>query len=287
MPSPTISVIVPTLNAGDSLQLCLDSVYAQTYPNVELVVIDGKSSDDTVPIIRANQDRLAYWESSADTGVYHATNKGIDHAKGDWIICLGADDYLLQPDVLQRMSDHLAAAYPTHTLVLGKVALIDTKGQFVKEFGGAPWARVKKLAYTNWVFHSQAAFHHRTIFERRGKYDESFRLAADLDLNLREALLNDPVNVDITVSAFCRGGLSTSPENILVLLREIRRARLKNGLVGAKEHVGGTYLTYSVYRILRPICGKKLAARASHASLSLARKVRLHKVFGSKTGVFD
>jgi len=93
--SDKVSIIIVTFNAAKTLQACLDSIYSQKYPNIEIVVIDGKSTDDTVKILEANTDKIGFWKSEPDKGIYDAMNKGLDHATGDWIYFLGSDDTLL------------------------------------------------------------------------------------------------------------------------------------------------------------------------------------------------
>ena len=91
---PLISIVVSVFNGADTLQQCIDSVTDQTYPAVELIVIDGGSTDGTREILLRNASKLAYWVSEPDRGIYHAWNKALVHAQGDWISFLGADDYL-------------------------------------------------------------------------------------------------------------------------------------------------------------------------------------------------
>ncbi len=91
---PPISIIIVTYNAAKTLQASLDSIYRQKYPAIEIVMIDGASTDNTVEIIKQNADNLSYWVSEKDAGIYDAMNKGIKHATGNWIYFLGADDVL-------------------------------------------------------------------------------------------------------------------------------------------------------------------------------------------------
>jgi hypothetical protein len=90
-----ISIVVVTYNAAKTLQTCLDSVYMQSYPGIELIVIDGNSTDGTQEILKANSNRINYWKSEPDTGIYDAMNKALKQATGQWIYFLGADDELL------------------------------------------------------------------------------------------------------------------------------------------------------------------------------------------------
>jgi len=89
-----ISIIIVTYNAAGTLQKCLESVYRQKYPSLKIIIIDGESTDGTVDIIKANINKIYYWKSERDSGVYDAMNKAIKKRTGDWVYFLGADDEL-------------------------------------------------------------------------------------------------------------------------------------------------------------------------------------------------
>ena len=98
---PSISIVVAVFNGAHTLQRCIDSVITQDYPDKEIIIMDGGSTDGTVDILRSNSRRIAYWESRRDRGIYHAWNKGLQQAHGEWIIFLGADDVLYNERVLE------------------------------------------------------------------------------------------------------------------------------------------------------------------------------------------
>lgn len=89
-----ISIILVTRNAGKFLQRCLDSIYAQAYPSIEIIVMDGASTDSTLTLLEENSPRLAFWKSEKDRGIYDAMNKALDHVRGQWVYFIGADDTL-------------------------------------------------------------------------------------------------------------------------------------------------------------------------------------------------
>ena len=97
-----VSVITVVYNNAAAIRKTMDSFFAQTWAKKEYVVIDGGSTDGTVDVIREYADRLAYWCSEPDEGLYHAMNKGIEHCKGDWIMVLNSGDLLAFPDSLER-----------------------------------------------------------------------------------------------------------------------------------------------------------------------------------------
>ncbi len=104
MDIPLVSIIIPTYNSAKTLSKCLDSLVNQTFQNFEVIILDGKSSDDTVSISLRYTDifkniRLI---SERDKGIYHAMNKGIEMAKGEWLYFLGSDDYILENSTLEK-----------------------------------------------------------------------------------------------------------------------------------------------------------------------------------------
>lgn len=235
MDKPLISVIVAVLNGAKTLQRCIDTVVGQSYPHKELLVIDGASTDGTVRILQEQGEKLAYWESTPDRGIYHAWNKALDHIQGEWVCFLGADDFFWDNTTLERLVPHLAAAYPSIRVVYGKVALVASDGR-VLEIRGQPWRRARgpflQGLPASGLPH-QGVLHHRSIFQESGLFDESFRIAGDFELQLRtlrdSAALFVPNDI---MAGMGYGGISTNAENALEILREVARARKMNGIQG-------------------------------------------------------
>ena len=90
---PLVSIITVVLNGESHLEHTINSVLCQTYENLEYIIIDGGSSDGTQDIIRKYQDKIDYWISESDDGIYDAMNKGILQAKGELIGILNSDDW--------------------------------------------------------------------------------------------------------------------------------------------------------------------------------------------------
>src|SRR2546426_834552 len=97
---PLLSIVIVVYNAGSTLKHAIESVLNQTYKNIELIIIDGGSNDNTLQIINNYSSQIGYFISEKDNGIYDAMNKGILAAKGDWILFLGADDILYRPDII-------------------------------------------------------------------------------------------------------------------------------------------------------------------------------------------
>jgi glycosyltransferase involved in cell wall biosynthesis len=254
---PLITIIVAVLNGAETLQRCVDSVVGQTYPHKELIIIDGDSTDGTVEILRDNSGNLAYWESKPDRGIYHAWNRALDHAHGEWIYFLGADDYLWSPDVLVEMIPYLTNALPQIRIVYGSVAMVSAKGD-VLEVHGKPWKQVKRHFFQGKCIPHQGVFHHHSLFQLHGGFDSSFKVAGDYEFLLRELKRSDAHFVDdVVVAGQQIGGLCNDPSYELLTLREY--------IIAQKRHLGDRpflqfwwfYLKANAKRALRYTIGAR------------------------------
>ena len=107
-PLPKISVITVTYNCAALVERTMQNVLRQTYPNLEYIVIDGGSTDGTAGIIARYADRLAYTVSEPDRGIYHAMNKGVQAATGEWVLFRNAGDYFFNDRVIADVFAHYA-----------------------------------------------------------------------------------------------------------------------------------------------------------------------------------
>ena len=100
---PKISIIIVVHNAAKTLKFAINSIFEQSYKNVEVVVIDGGSTDGTLEILKNNKAENLIWISEPDKGIYDAMNKGIRICSGEWLYFLGADDQLYDKNVLANI----------------------------------------------------------------------------------------------------------------------------------------------------------------------------------------
>jgi glycosyltransferase involved in cell wall biosynthesis len=168
---PFITIITVVFNAEKSIERTIHSVITQDYNHIEYIIIDGASTDDTVPIIKKYADKISYWISETDNGIYDAMNKGIDAAKGDWIYFLGAGDVMLNvtAKVTQYLKDH-------NTVYYGDVYRLDYLSLYDGHF--SPF----RLAIRN-ICH-QAIFYPAAAV-RKYKFNTKYRVQADHNLNMQ------------------------------------------------------------------------------------------------------
>ncbi|MFN7414957.1 MAG: glycosyltransferase family 2 protein [Dolichospermum sp.] len=256
---PSFSVIIAVYNNAQYLQRCIDSFVAQSYRNKELIIIDGKSTDGTVDIIRNNCNRITYWESESDRGIYHAFNKGVSHSIGEWIIFLGSDDYFWNCDILNNVAQKLVLNNSGARLVYGKVAIVSPKNE-VLQIVNKSWEKSKYnfLQFCN--INHQGVFHHHSLFKEQGLFDESFRLGGDYELLLRELKDNNAYFLSDDIITYMQiGGVSSSPENYLKVYKEFYRARSKNAVKGIPWRLMFLFLTAYIRLTIIKILGNKIA----------------------------
>lgn len=277
---PLISIITATFNAARFLPDAIRSVRAQSYPNIEWIVIDGGSVDATLDLLKANDDLVDFWLSEPDRGIYSAWNKGLAQAKGEWICFLGADDYFWDAHALVQMSKQLKELPASVQVAYGKIMLVNADGMVIHAFG-EPWENVRERFKQAMSIPHQGTMHRRSLFEQHGTFDESFRIAGDYELLLRELKSADARFIpDIIVAAMRQGGgISSDPANSLVVLRESRRAQCKNGL----RWPGLIWLMAAVRLYLRLLLWKILGERLARKTLDLGRRVMGLPPFWTRT----
>lgn len=180
-----ISIVIATYNASANLAKLLNSIISQKTDNVELIIIDGKSSDNTLSIIKEYEQFINYWISEPDKGIYDAWNKGVKAATGTWIMFLGADDVLL-PNALQAYLELISNNnnLNKYDYISAQNQYIDKNGTILKILGnGASWNQMKKNMSAAHVgsLHSK-----KNLFNQVGGYNLDYRICGDYELLLRK-----------------------------------------------------------------------------------------------------
>jgi glycosyltransferase involved in cell wall biosynthesis len=179
--APRVTIITAVRNRAATLARTIESVLAQTYPEVEHVVIDGASSDGTVEVIRRYADRLAHWQSEPDRGISDAFNKGLAAARGDLIGLLNADDWL-EVEQIERAVTALGRSGAD--FVFGDLLYHDPAGRTLFRIrGDAHYARAIARGMPD-VNHP-TLLARREVYERVGGFDPALRFAMDYDWLLR------------------------------------------------------------------------------------------------------
>ncbi|MEO6719099.1 MAG: glycosyltransferase family 2 protein [Ferruginibacter sp.] len=171
---PLLSIITVNYNNATGLQKTLQSVFAQTFTGYEYIIIDGGSTDRSKALIGEYADRLAYWVSEKDNGVYDAMNKGISIAKGNYTMFLNSGDFLLDENVLLKFSnqpvERKAAIY------YGNMK-IEAENNTMKAHTYPPLLTLD--FWEHYTINHQASFIKTLLFKELGLYDTGYTLAAD------------------------------------------------------------------------------------------------------------
>lgn len=102
-----ISIVTVSYNAAETIEATIKSVVSQTYNNIEYIIMDGGSNDGTQSIIKKYADNISYWVSKPDNGIYDAMNMGIDKCTGDYVYFIGADDCLVNKDIIEKVVESM------------------------------------------------------------------------------------------------------------------------------------------------------------------------------------
>lgn len=227
---PLITIVIAVFNAKHTLEQCLSSVIRQSSSDYELVVIDGGSTDGSVETLQTHAKHFAYWTSEPDRGVYDAWNKALQHAKGDWICFLGADDYLFNDEVLYQLKRLLEALPSQASVAYGKIALLNRDGAPMFELG-EPWELIADQFKRRMCLPHPAVLHRRNLFDIYGGFDPTFRIAGDYEFLLRVLQRQRPYFLgQLVVTAMRPGGLSSDPTGTIRGLDEVYKAQKKNGI---------------------------------------------------------
>lgn len=220
---PKLSIITINLNNAPGLKKTIESVVSQTSGDFEFLVIDGGSTDRSLDIIRQNKDKIFYWSSEKDKGIYHAMNKGILASTGEYCQFLNSGDYLLDSTVTERM----LADLPDFPIVYGnKTMVVNGREVVEKSFAGRQITLLDM--YRSTLFHA-CAYIKRSLFEKYGLYDQSLRIVSDWKFYLTAVGLHGErvFYRDIDMVWFDPGGISSTNKE---LDRKEREAVLKSVL---------------------------------------------------------
>ncbi len=178
-----MTIVTPSYNQGRFLEETIQSVLNQSYPNIEYIIIDGGSTDQSIEIIRKYESRMSYWVSEKDQGQTDAINKGFRMAKGDLVGWINSDDFLEPGAVALVVSAH--QRNPQSVLFHGKLRVIDEKGGLIEIRN--PRHEVSLFGLLNKFdqVSQPGSFYLRKAVEKGSFLDTELRTAMDFDLWLR------------------------------------------------------------------------------------------------------
>lgn len=178
---PKITVVTPNFNQTAFLERTIQSVLNQGYPNLEYIIIDGGSKDGSVEIIEKYEEKLSYWESKSDNGMYHAIQKGFDRSTGEIMAWINSDDVYLHNclfTVAEVFSKYKGVKWVTSNLLH-----IDENDRIVNNVEAPVWSKYLFFSGKYKWIQQESTFWRRNLWEQTGgKLDTHYNWAADLEL---------------------------------------------------------------------------------------------------------
>lgn len=226
-----ISIITACYNSSETIRDTIESVLAQDYADIEYIIIDGKSTDDTLKIVNEYSSRIAKIISEKDAGIYFALNKGIHYASGEIIAFLHADDIYAGSSVISSvMKTFLVRGCDA---VYGDLQYVDRDdtGKVIRNWKSGEYR--ENIFCKGWMPPHPSFFLRKDCYSRHGAFNTTFRSAADYELMLR-MLHKHKISVCYLPETLVRmrvGGVSNKTlKNRIKANREDKRAWIVNGL---------------------------------------------------------
>lgn len=215
MSTPKVSIITIVYNGASTLAKTIESIAAQTYSNIEYIIVDGNSTDGTQALIKKYKNNISSWISEPDNGLYDAMNKGIKLATGDYLWFINSGDEIYAPDTLQKIFNNDQEPYAD--IYYGDTVMIDEKGTVIGERRLQPPAQLSWKDFKNGMLVSHQSILISTKIAEL--YNLKYQFSADFEWCLKALQkANKIVNTNQILSRFLDGGLTK--QNIAPGLKE-------------------------------------------------------------------
>jgi glycosyltransferase involved in cell wall biosynthesis len=198
--NPKISIITPSFNQGEYLEDTILSVFNEKYPNLEYIVIDGGSTDNSVEVIKKYDDKIDYWCSEKDEGQSHALIKGFERSTGEILCWLNSDD-MLYPGALEEVVKNMSLDQPCW--IIGHSQQVNKDGKYRYNTFYAPV--VDSLTFFQFKFRGivqPSVFWNRKMVDQIGGLEKKYHYIMDMDYFYRMSKISYPVMLDCVLSRF-------------------------------------------------------------------------------------
>ena len=243
-----LSIITINYNNNAGLKRTINSVFSQTFIDYEYIIIDGGSTDGSKELIEVFSDKLSYWVSEPDQGIYNAMNKGILNSKCEYLLFLNSGDVLINDDILNSVKINLFMS----DIIYGNGILQEISGTKIKM--EMPDKLSMKYFLNSSLFHP-STFIKRKLFEDFGLYNESNKIVSDWEFFIKTIILNKVTvkKIDSYISMVEDGGISRSIEYKNILTDEIKSVHNKynvNQFMSSKISQGNMNQSISLFKML-------------------------------------
>jgi glycosyltransferase involved in cell wall biosynthesis len=245
---PLVTIVTPSYNQGKFLERTILSVLAQDYPNIEYIIMDGGSTDESVDILKKYSDRISYWESKKDKGQSDAINKGWRLAKGIYCSYLNSDD-TLSPNAVSKIVTAFSLN-PKAGIIYGDYTFIGTNDEIL-EVVQSKQVRFKDLLIDGQMpaIAQPSSFYLTSLVKKLGYLDDKLHLSMDYDLLLRLAHKAELVHVPFQIAYFRLHGASKTSKYAVKHWHETLKVKMKyNRIYSIKSII--LYLRFRLFHLL-------------------------------------
>jgi len=207
-----LSIITVNKNNANGLERTIQSVINQTFKDFEYIIIDGASIDNSVEVIKKFADKINYWVSEPDKGIYNAMNKGIEVAQGEYLLFLNSGDYLADNYVLENIFFSIDKDFD---IIYGNLNIDKTR------IARYPSKLTLKYFIKSTLPHPGSLFK-RKLFSEIGLYNEKYVIASDYEFFLKAIIVNNCSykHLDFTFSVFFKDGISSKQVDLSIKERD-------------------------------------------------------------------
>lgn len=239
-----LSIITVNYNNLEGLKTTFESVKNQTYQDFEFIIIDGGSTDGSFKFLEENTKAINYWVSEPDRGVYHAMNKGVLKAKGEYLLFLNSGDHFYNHTVLQENHHYVIEK----DIFYFNLQVIETNKTFIKTYPD-------KLSFSYFVEDTlphPATFIKKEVFSKTNLYKEDFKILSDWKFFIDAICKYNAsyTKINETLSTFYIGGMSSNPENRTIKYNE-RQQILDNEYAVFMEDIHDTLVNKKIVDTFR------------------------------------
>jgi len=233
---PKISIVTPCFNSQEYLEKTILSVLEQNYPNLEYIIIDGGSSDNTLDIIKKYEERLAYWVSEKDNGMYDALQKGFDRSTGEILAWINSDD--LYHNKAFFIVAEVFSSFQQINWLAGARTYWDECGRGISVGNSKKFTIYDFLMGDFKFIQQESCFFRRTLYDKAGSYiDKTLKYAGDFELWFRFFRCEQLYVADALIGGFrVRSKGQLSSENWPKYLEEVESI-YKNNIPTRKEKI--------------------------------------------------
>ncbi|RVT75880.1 glycosyltransferase [Flavobacterium sufflavum] len=270
-----LSIITINYNNASGLQRTVESVISQRYSDMEYIVVDGDSTDDSVSVIKKHESSIDKWVSEKDNGIYNALNKGIQMATGDYLLFLNSGDHFYDSDILYKIQHHIRErdliAFDIHMLGLGHDFIHKHPDELLFSF------------LFEETFAHQSVFIKRSLFDKIGLYDENLKIVADWKFFIHAVASGCSYkSVHEVLTVFYFDGISSTAEGTF-LRRKERESVLKSEFsIFYKDYIELRKLKMNRFKMLSEIekttFGKKTMSVIFRIYILLFSKKKLEDI---------